>query len=77
MPNGVILEGAPEAVEMPFLRLEVVQRCCVFYSFLAPKDSDPGPILTAVMGILSVRRALIVTPQSHFSTGAASGEPGP
>ena len=37
---------------------------CFLDSFLAPKNSDPGPILTAVMGILLVRRAVIVTPQS-------------
>ena len=37
---------------------------CFLDSFLAPKGSDPGPILTAVMGILLVRRAVIVTPQS-------------
>jgi hypothetical protein len=37
---------------------------CFLDSFLAPKGSDPGPALTAVMGILLVRRAVIVTPQS-------------
>ena len=35
---------------------------CFFDGFLAPKDSDPGPALTAVMGILLVRRAVIITP---------------
>jgi hypothetical protein len=37
---------------------------CFVDGFLAPKGSDPGPALTAVMGILLVRRAVIVTPQS-------------
>jgi hypothetical protein len=35
---------------------------CFLDSFLAPKESDPGAALTAVMGILMVRRAVIVTP---------------
>jgi hypothetical protein len=29
----------------------------------APKDSDPGPWLTAVWGILLLRRAIITVPQ--------------
>ena len=37
---------------------------CFLDGFLAPRGSDPGPALTAVMGILLVRRAIIVTPQS-------------
>jgi hypothetical protein len=37
---------------------------CFLEGFLAPKGSDPGPALTAVMGIVLVRRAIIVTPQS-------------
>jgi hypothetical protein len=37
---------------------------CFIDGFLAPKGSDPGPLLTAVMGILLVRRAVIITPQS-------------
>jgi hypothetical protein len=37
---------------------------CFVDAFVAPKESDPGPALTAVMGILLVRRAIIVTPQS-------------
>ena len=37
---------------------------CFVDSFLAPKGGDPGPPLTAVMGILLVRRAVIITPQS-------------
>lgn len=37
---------------------------CFLDSFLAPKESDPGAALTAVMGILLVRRAVVVTPQS-------------
>ena len=36
---------------------------CFLEIVLAPKDSDPGPILAAVMGILLVRRAIIITPQ--------------
>ena len=36
---------------------------CFIDGFLAPKGSDPGPALTAVMGILLVRRAVIITPQ--------------
>ncbi len=36
---------------------------CFLEIFLAPKGSDPGPTLAAVMGILLVRRAIIVTPQ--------------
>ena len=35
---------------------------CFLDTFLAPIESDPGPPLTAVMGILLVRRAVIVTP---------------
>jgi hypothetical protein len=37
---------------------------CFLDSFLAPKGNDPGPALTAVMGILLVRRAVIITHQS-------------
>jgi len=37
---------------------------CFIDGFLAPKGSDPGPALTVVMGILLVRRAVIITPQS-------------
>jgi hypothetical protein len=37
---------------------------CFLDGFLAPKESDPGPALTAVMGILLVRRAVVTTPQS-------------
>jgi hypothetical protein len=37
---------------------------CFMEAFAAPKGSDPGPALTAVMGILLVRRAVIITPQS-------------
>jgi hypothetical protein len=29
----------------------------------APKDSDPGPWVTAVLGLLLLRRAIIATPQ--------------
>ena len=35
---------------------------CFLDGILAPKESDPGPILTVVMGILMVRRAVIITP---------------
>jgi len=34
-----------------------------FVDSLVAKGDDPGPALTAVMGILLVRRAVIVTPQ--------------
>ena len=37
---------------------------CFADCFLAPRNSDPGPALTAVMGILLLRRAVIITPQS-------------
>ena len=37
---------------------------CFLDSFLGPRGNDPGPALTAVMGILLARRAIIVTPQS-------------
>ena len=37
---------------------------CFVDAFVAPRESDPGPALTAVMGILLVRRAVIITPQS-------------
>jgi len=37
---------------------------CFLDGFLAPKESDPGPMLTVVMGILMVRRAVIITPMS-------------
>ena len=36
---------------------------CFLDAFLAPRGGDPGPALTAVMGILLVRRAIIVTHQ--------------
>lgn len=36
---------------------------CFADAFVARKGSDPGPTLTAVMGILLVRRAVIVTTQ--------------
>ena len=35
---------------------------CFLDSFVARGD-DPGPAITAVMGILLVRRAIIITPQ--------------
>ena len=34
-----------------------------FVDSLVAKGDDPGPVVTAVMGILLVRRAIIVTPQ--------------
>jgi hypothetical protein len=37
---------------------------CFVDAFLAPKGGDPGAALTAVMGILLVRRAIIITTQS-------------
>lgn len=37
---------------------------CFMEALAAPKGSDPGPALTAVMGILLVRRAIIITAQS-------------
>jgi hypothetical protein len=37
---------------------------CFLDAFLAPKGAEAGPGLTAVMGILLVRRAIIITPQS-------------
>jgi hypothetical protein len=37
---------------------------CFLDAFLAPRGSDPGSALTAVMGLLLVRRAIIVTAQS-------------
>ena len=43
---------------------------CFIDAFLTPKGGDPGPALTAVMGILLVRRAIIVTPQSAVVIGA-------
>jgi hypothetical protein len=43
--------------------LGIAALACFLDSFLAPKGSDPGPALTAVMGILLVRRAVIVTTQ--------------
>jgi hypothetical protein len=46
---------------------------CFLDSFLAPRDSDPGPALTAVMGILLVRRAIIITPQSPVVIFAGCG----
>jgi hypothetical protein len=36
---------------------------CFLEIVFAPRESDPGPILAVVMGILLVRRAIIVTPQ--------------
>jgi hypothetical protein len=36
---------------------------CFVDAFVASRESDPGPALTAVMGILLVRRAVIITPQ--------------
>ena len=36
---------------------------CFINGFLARKGSDPGPALTAVMGILLVRKAVIITPE--------------
>ena len=36
---------------------------CFVDAFVARKGSDPGPALTVVMGILLVRRAIIVTTQ--------------
>src|SRR5260370_36208176 len=37
---------------------------CFLDGCFAPKGSDPAPALTAVMGILLVRRAVIITPRS-------------
>ncbi len=36
---------------------------CFVDALVASRESDPGPALTAVMGILLVRRAVIITPQ--------------
>jgi hypothetical protein len=36
---------------------------CFLEIVLAPKGSDPGPAVAAVMGLLLVRRAIIITPQ--------------
>jgi hypothetical protein len=43
--------------------LGVAALLCFLEIFLAPKGGDPGPTLAVVMGILLVRRAIIVTPQ--------------
>lgn len=43
---------------------------CFFEIVLAPKGSDPGPTLAAVMGILLVRRAVVVTPQPTVAIAA-------
>jgi hypothetical protein len=43
--------------------LGVAALLCFIEAFATPKESDPGPALTAVMGILLVRRAIIVTTQ--------------
>jgi hypothetical protein len=39
---------------------------CFLDAFLTPKGSDPGPTITAVMGIVLIRRAIIVTPQPRI-----------
>jgi len=36
---------------------------CFLESVAAPRGSDPGSVAAAVMGILMLRRAIIVTPQ--------------
>jgi hypothetical protein len=45
------------------LALSLAAAACFLDSFLA-KGEDPGPLLTAVFGILLVRRAVVVTRQS-------------
>jgi hypothetical protein len=43
--------------------LGLAAAACFVDSFLVPRGDDPGPILTFVMGILLVRRAVVITPQ--------------
>jgi hypothetical protein len=43
--------------------LGIAAAVCFVDSFLIPRGADPGPVATFVMGIVLVRRAVIVTPQ--------------
>ena len=61
IPRGII----PSTVKIPphSWILGVGTLICFTEVAYAPKDSDPGPWVTAVLGILLLRRAIIVTPQ--------------
>jgi len=43
--------------------LTIAALVCFFDIGWAPKDSDPGPWVTAGMGLVLMRRAIITTPQ--------------
>jgi phosphoglycerol transferase MdoB-like AlkP superfamily enzyme len=43
--------------------LGIASAVCFVDAFLVPRGDDPGPVVTFVMGIVLVRRAVIVTPQ--------------
>jgi hypothetical protein len=70
MPNSSTLRlkvGAQSVV------LGIAAVLCFIEAFVAPKESDPGPALTAVMGILLVRRAIIITMQPTVVIVAGCG----
>ena len=43
--------------------LDIATLICFAEVAYAPKDSDPGPWVAAVLGLLLLRRAIIATPQ--------------
>ena len=47
------------------IALGLAAAVCFLDSFLA-KGNDPGPIVTAVLGILLVRRAVVITRQPRI-----------
>jgi hypothetical protein len=61
MPSGII----PDTVKIRLHSwvLGIATLICFAEVTYAPKDSDPGPWVTAVLGLLLLRRAIIATPQ--------------
>jgi hypothetical protein len=47
------------------LVLGLAAAVCFVESFVAPRDSDPGSIAAAVMGVVLVRRAIVISPQPN------------
>jgi hypothetical protein len=61
MPSGIIADTLKIRPHSWVLGIGTL--ICFAEVFYAPTDSDPGPWVAAVLGILLLRRAIIATPQ--------------
>ena len=50
-------------VRLPNFLLTIAMLACFVTAAHIPKDRDPGPLLTIVLGILLLRRAIVLAPQ--------------